>query len=199
MNPTLVEWDYIGLNKLAYNEKDKPLRGDIVVFDRDILLVKRIVGVGGDTISVKNAVLYINGKPLQLKYTELDIAMSGQIPVTRKVKFGVYEETFPLENGGSRINNVIYLDKKSLSENYQNRIDNKYANMDEVIVPDGKYFVMGDNRFASDDSRVIGFINEDEIMGRVTHVLLNPVDIFNRIIMLKDKVQVRFFESVYNS
>lgn len=128
MEPTLHEGDRVLVNKLSYKLHDVH-RGDIIVFKRperaqsdtpedDIEdLIKRVIGLPGDTIETVDGVIYINDKPLPEPYLPPN-TRSDQPPVTRQE------------------------------------------------IPDGQYFVMGDNRSNSQDSRWFGPIDEDLIVGR---------------------------------
>lgn len=135
MEPTLQENDYIFLSKQAYRFEE-PMFGNIIVFHsglklengREKLLVKRIIGLPGDTISISDGVVYRNGQPLKEDYT-----------------------------------------KDGFTAGY----------MDEITVPEGELFVMGDNRQNSTDSRDqnVGFVSEKQIVGEAV-VRLFP---FNKI------------------
>lgn len=159
MNPTIVEGDRILVNKMAYDlrvpfthlsfiKMSEPERGDIIVFDSkasDKRLVKRVVGIPGDTVELKDNVLTINGK--QLDYQEL-----GRTEFTiDKLEnlFGVVHNVRLAKNGSS------------------------LSNFPPVTVPAGVYLAMGDNRDKSADSRVIGFIPRNEIVGRTRSVVLS--------------------------
>ena len=126
MIPSLLIGDHILIDKIS---KDFIKRGDIIVFkypenpNKDF--IKRVVGMGGDTIQSKDKIIYINGKPLQEPYVQYkDSAMRpGSIE--------------PRDNFGP------------------------------VIVPRDKYFVMGDNRDHSYDSRYWGYVPRENVKGRV--------------------------------
>ncbi|WP_077325867.1 signal peptidase I [Virgibacillus siamensis] len=127
MEPTLEDGETILFNKFVYLTGE-PERGDIVIIDRPIKnYVKRIIALPGETIEVKNHVLYIDGKK--------------------------YEETF-------------------ISEEARNHT----GNFGPYTVPENEYFVMGDNREISMDSRNgLGFIQEDTIIGRSEFIVF-PFD-----------------------
>lgn len=138
MEPTLMVGDHILVNKFIYGIKipvfrktiipiSKPKRGDIIVFifpkDRSKDFIKRVIGLPGDTVEIKNRKLYINGRLFPDKH-------------------GVYTEDNPGVN------------------TYQ------MENFGPVTVPEGHYFVMGDNRNHSYDSRYWGFVPEEFIKGK---------------------------------
>lgn len=157
MKPTILEGDRIAVNKMAYDLRlplthislvklADPARGDIVVFDShaaDKRLVKRVIGLPGDTVSMNNNQLVING-----------YAMS-------------YENTS--ENGDQleHLFNVVHRVRISTPDNHA------FANFPAVIVPEGQYLMLGDNRDNSADSRVIGFVPRNEIVGRSRDVVMS--------------------------
>lgn len=157
MKPTIVEGDVILVNKLVYGLRvplagtslypySGPIRGDVVVFDSERAgkrLVKRVIGLPGDVIEVVNNRVVINGQPAG--YREVSVARDGL----------VFEESFY----GSRHLITLGPDRSF------------HADFRPVLVPAGHYFVMGDNRAHSADSRVYGFVPRREVVGRVQHVL----------------------------
>ena len=136
MEPPFYSGDYIFISKQAYRLFGEPERGDVIVFrtdmkdenNKDKNLIKRIIGLPGDTVEIIGGYVYLNGKLID----------------------------------------EPYLNEQGIS-----------GEMDEVTVPDGKLFVMGDNRGVSQDSRdvLVGCVDEQNILGKV-FVRLYP---FNRI------------------
>ncbi|MGH1542283.1 MAG: signal peptidase I [Arenicella sp.] len=159
MLPTIVEGDVIFVNKLAYDIKvpltDYSLlntapvkRGDIVVFKSkraNLRLVKRIIGLPGDTIAMFNNQLYINGSPLDYK---LNHSEGTKQTITELLP----DKAHAIQLVGRR-----------------SRMDSFPA----TIIPAEHYFAMGDNRQNSVDSRVYGFIPHSELVGRTERVLLS--------------------------
>jgi len=159
MKPTILEGDRILVNKLAYDVRipfthisllqlANPERGDIIVFDSEVSdkkLVKRVVGIPGDTLELSNNILTINGS--QLDYTVLK--SGDKETYALEDLFGV-EHVIKVKNQGSHL-----------------------SSFNAVTVPPGFYLVMGDNRDNSADSRVIGFVPRNEIVGRSRHVVLS--------------------------
>lgn len=178
MLPTLEIGDYLFVSKPSYGYsrhsfpfgladfsgrimEEAPKRGDVVVFklpsNTSIDYIKRLIGFPGDRIQVRNGRLYINGKLVEREEVGLrriDAPEGGKENVTE------YIETLP---GG--IMHRIY--EESDSESLD---DTK-----EFLVPEGHYFMMGDNRDNSQDSRVIGFVPEDNLVGRA-EILFFSID-----------------------
>lgn len=132
MNSTLHNGDIMLLNKLQYKRNGVDRFDIVVIKSHGTHIIKRIIGLPGDTIEVADNTLYINNKK--------------------------YKET--------------YLDKKTVTEDFTLE-----ELLEEEKVPKGKYFVMGDNREESLDSRMIGFIEEKDIEGIASFTLFP----FNRI------------------
>ena len=168
MEPTLLVGDRIFVSKFSYgyskhsfpfslpliNERvlfSEPERGDIIVFKTPenlrIDYIKRLVGLPGDKIQMINGILHINDIPVKRKKirSETKLINNGQI---RNVL--VYEETLP--------NNVYY-------ETFD--IGNTRAdNTSEIFIPEDSYFFMGDNRDNSKDSRFVGSVPKNNLVGK---------------------------------
>jgi signal peptidase I len=171
MKPTLLEGDFILVNKFVYGlrlpifgtklmNSQEPQRGDIFVFrypkDTSIDFIKRVVGVPGDKISYKDKTIYVNGTPLSQEFVEAGVDVEGpgmNIPVKR---FKEIVATHPAEKSHS-----IYL------------APGEGAAMEEITVPEGMYFAMGDNRDNSGDSRSWGFVPRDLILGKAFFIWMS--------------------------
>ena len=169
MKPTIVEGDRIFVNKLAYDLKipyttihiaqwDNPKRGDVVVFyspEDGKRLVKRVVGVPGDTILMRDSRLFINGKELAYRH-----------PDKKDFKHFLIENEFRedtlIENLTGESHAILIIPHLAVLSSYG-----------PITVPKGKYFMMGDNRFNSRDSRYIGFVDRKLIVGRATAVVIS--------------------------
>jgi signal peptidase I len=168
MKPTIVEGDLVLVNKLAYDLKfpftthhlaqwSDPSRGDIVVFfspkDGE-RLVKRVIGLPGDTIEMKDDVLSINGKPLEYK-------VEDAAPYRRDI----FEDQHPVVARESLegCNHLVLAFPQRLA----------LRTFGPYIVPAGEYFMMGDSRDNSADSRFFGGVKREEIVGKATVVLLS--------------------------
>lgn len=169
MKPTILEGDRVFVNKLAYDLKvplttwhlvrwSNPKRGDIVVCYSpadNIRLIKRVVAVPGDTISMKNSQLFINGK--SAKYGTLDSEVVNHIPTDEQSSHQFAEEKV---DGDSHA--VMFTPMHPSSRNFES-----------IHIPEGKYFVMGDNRDNSFDSRSFGFVDRQQIIGRGSAVVFS--------------------------
>ena len=126
MEPTLHNGDRLIVTKFQY-QFDDPKFQEIIILeydpkdfsDKKVEFVKRIIGLPGDTVEIRDSIVYINNKPLEEDYTNTDL----------------------------------------------------YPDYEKVTVPEGSYFVLGDNRANSMDSRYeeVGFVKEDEIVGKVVY------------------------------
>lgn len=156
MKPTIVEGDRVVVNKLAYDLKvpftltrlarwNDPARGDVVVFfspHNGTRLVKRVIGVPGDTLEMRNELLVLNGEAVMLEgATEHDVFIGT-------AQLGEVRHAVRLVHGGG----------------------GAITTFGPVTVPHGRYFVMGDNRDESFDSRYFGTVARKQIVGRATAV-----------------------------
>jgi signal peptidase I len=172
MKPTIIEGDRIFVNKLAYDLKvpftkihlakwSDPKRGEIIVFDSPedgIRLVKRVIGVPGDSIQLLDNRLLINGQPAS--YGPLDQDTEQQVKDAETLRWlpQYFAESY---NGLTHAMMSLSLrpsEKRSFGP---------------ITVPQGQYFAMGDNRDNSKDSRYIGFIPRDNIVGRSSRVIVS--------------------------
>jgi signal peptidase I len=168
MLPTILVGDRIVVDKLAYDLRvpftlkrlahwHEPERGDVVTFpspEDERLLVKRIVGIPGDVVSLKDNVLTINGE--QAVYTPIngDQLPASMVPDPFRYRF--YRESV--------------LGTEHMIMLYETRWASNASSFGPVKVPQGKYLMLGDNRDNSRDSRYIGFVDRDRILGRAQSV-----------------------------
>jgi signal peptidase I len=169
MKPTILEGDRVYVNKLAYDLKvpfttwhlahwDNPRRGDIVVFfspHDGTRLVKRVIGLPGDTIELRNNVLILNGEPVL--YEPVTEELLRDVTVTDRVSHDYVLERLP-----SRTHVV------STYPGVPARRD-----FGPYRVPEGNWFMMGDNRDDSFDSRYFGPVERWRILGRATAVAIS--------------------------
>lgn len=167
MMPTLLIGDFILVNKFDYGirlpvlntkiiDMDEPKRGDIAVFryprNPDTPYIKRIIGLPGDTVGYKDKQLYINGQLVE---------QSTQ---------GRYRT----EGKGSQMNGSILRVENLPGLAHRILIDKTSSGFDvELVVPDNQFFVMGDNRDHSSDSRFWGPVPEDNLIGRAFFIWMN--------------------------
>lgn len=179
MIPTLLVGDFLIVNKFCYGYSNDSFRlgnftfplpkiakrimmstppkaGDVVVFrnekDGDVNYIKRIIGTPGDKVELINGIVHINDKPLETRD-------AGEFSLVENNECSVFKK---------------YIEK--LPNGYEHVIIKQYGfgqwpldNVGPFVVPDGHYFMMGDNRDNSQDSRVlekVGFVPLDKIMGR---------------------------------
>jgi signal peptidase I len=161
MEGTLLIGDHLLVNKFifggrgAWYEKLLPYRplerGDIIVFKYPYAdhqhFVKRVIGLPGDRLKVEDQRVYVNGKPLSEPYVVHDPGAG-------------YD---PLNYAFPPMGNQLYSSPVVLEWAHEIK---KYVRGEEIVVPPGKYFAMGDNRDHSLDSRYWGFVDRDAIMGR---------------------------------
>ncbi|WP_394203858.1 signal peptidase I [Shewanella waksmanii] len=172
MKPTILAGDRLVVNKMAYDLRlpftqismlhiADPAHGDIITFESDVAderLVKRVIGLPGDTVAMHENQLFINGNAAHYQ---------------------------------SQLSNVIYADaiEQTLNSSRQVRLHHrasKLANFNTVTVPDNHYLVLGDNRDASADSRVIGFVPRHEITGKA-HTVAFSNDLDNHYLFRKQR------------
>jgi signal peptidase I len=159
MEPTLLVGDHVLVNKFlfggrgAWYEKLLPYRpvrrGDIIVFrfpyDDHVHYVKRVIGLPGDHLRIVNQTVYIDGKPLSEPY-----AVHNEV-------YDPFGESFP------PLDRVLLQER--LRPEWAAQIGD-YIHGNSLVIPPNRYFVMGDNRDDSSDSRYWGFVDRDAIMGR---------------------------------
>jgi signal peptidase I len=153
MSPSLNRGDYFFVSKFAYDQKT-PQRGDLVVFHVPQLgndYVKRIIGLPGDRVQLRGSVVFINNRQIARRRIQDFVGFCPSSPCPAPQ----YEEGLP---GGRAI---TVLDLWS---------DGPFDTTEVFKVPQDSYFVLGDNRDNSDDSRgSLGFIPRDQIVGEVAY------------------------------
>ncbi len=167
MMPTLLVGDFILVNKFSYGVRlpvagtkildiAEPARGDVVVFrypkDPSLDYIKRVVGLPGDRVGYFNKTIYINGKPVD------------QEEIGRYVGIGSGLNSTGASHRVEHLGEI----KHDILINTAQR-----AREGEFVVPEGEYFVMGDNRDNSNDSRFWGTVPEDHLVGKAFMIWMN--------------------------
>lgn len=164
LEPTLLVGDFVAVNKFAYGfrlpvwEKkvisvSNPKSGDVVVFrwppNPSLDYIKRVVGVGGDKVVYHNKVLTINGQEMKQSFVDYTTDESSGRAVAK------YRETL------SGVEHNIFVRTDVPAQDF------------ELVVPQGQYFMMGDNRDDSADSRYWGFVSDEYIRGKAFAVWMS--------------------------
>ncbi|MEP0356197.1 MAG: signal peptidase I [Paraglaciecola sp.] len=186
MMPTLLVGDFILVEKFSYGLKDPvarkkfvdlgaPERGDVAVFkfppNPQLDYIKRVVGLPGDTVIYRN-------KQLQIK-PACDTAENCAPMETVELKFesrgDAYQQFSPLEKYTEQLGDVSHqIYRKAGRSNYINRYFQQPGTQnDEWIVPEGQYFVLGDNRDNSEDGRFWGFVPEENLVGKAVAIWIS--------------------------
>ena len=167
MRPTLLEGDVVLVNRLAYDLKlpltdvvllplGTPQRGDVVTLSSPAggtRLIKRIVGLPGDRVAMQADVLILNGQPL---------GYSSRRTHGESVAPGwVVDAVRATEDLAGQPHTVQFLPTLRARRDFA-----------EITVPAGQYFVLGDNRDNSEDSRFIGTVPREKLIGRAHHILV---------------------------
>ncbi|MDN4500871.1 signal peptidase I [Alteromonadaceae bacterium BrNp21-10] len=188
MMPTLLVGDFILVEKFTYGLKDPvvrhkfmdvgaPERGDVVVFkfpdDPTIDYIKRVIGLPGDKIIYRNKQVFIKPacdqaeqstcpglEPVDMKFEARGEFYHGMVPLER------YSEDLLTVNHDMLHNPAV---RRSAEPFYQQ----PGTQRDEWLVPEGQYFVMGDNRDNSRDSRFWGFVPDDNLVGKAVAIWIS--------------------------
>lgn len=187
MMPTLLDGDFILVNKFNYGLRDPvvrnkffevglPERGDVVVFkypvDPNIDFIKRVIGLPGDRIIYRNKSLYIKkscegitGKCPDFEQVEQSFQAKFQ-HYTNVEEFNRYISDMPNKS------HEILIDPQT-SARTQYYYKQSSTQRDEFLVPEGQYFVMGDNRDNSADGRFWGFVPEENLVGEAVAIWMS--------------------------
>lgn len=166
MLPTLHVGDFILVNKFAYGirlpvlnskvlETGEPERGDVVVFrypkNPQVDYIKRVIGLPGDTIGYFNKTVYINGEKVDQEVKDKSSELFSLVPARNELRFEA------LDGAGHEI--LVDPDRRLVEG--------------EAVVPEGEYFVMGDNRDNSNDSRFWGTVPEANLVGEAFFIWMS--------------------------
>ena len=209
MVPTLYTGDFIAVNKYAYGirlplvntkvlDLGAPQHGDVVVFrypeNPKIYYIKRVIGVGGDTVSFNNGQLSVNGKAIATTPANFtpDPKMTAQLYPPGKTETGELVTAEQAAQLGNQEEQTAQYVQESPSNNHQHLVRYlgdknwfQYASFLQqaspqlmasqgqqwqITVPKGHYFVMGDNRDRSADGRFWGFVPDENLAGKAVYV-----------------------------
>lgn len=170
MKPTLIEGDLVLVDKYSLGMRvpilgyrftpGKPQRGDIVVFRGEVDgekagVIKRIVGLPGDRIQYLNRTLYINGTPA----TQFDLTTD-----TDHLANGQQQKVIRATEDLGKVKHAIFMSLYNNDETYQ---------FQDLVVPKDSYFVLGDHRSNSIDSRYWGVLSDKQLVGKARFVVFS--------------------------
>jgi len=193
MRPTLEVGDFILVNKFSYGIRlpileqkivplGSPARGDVVVFRYPVNpsqdFIKRVIGVGGDTVTYRDKKLTVNGKPLPQSADGTYSWLEGMRFETTE-RFG---EKTDAGTGAREYDVAVNPQAPAVFpqnvRTFPGRENCEYNERGFTCrVPQGQYFVMGDNRDFSDDSRYWGFVPDENLRGKAFFIWFNWDDI----------------------
>lgn len=179
MLPTLLVGDFILVSKFSYGvrlpvihtkilETGKPETGDVAVFrfpeDPKLDFIKRVIGVPGDIVTIRGKTLFVND--VEVENTDLGAYV---LPGTDDTVSGASRRS---EKLGEVVHDILVRNAKSVSvdESGQTRRPEVERNWE---VPEGHYFMMGDNRDRSNDSRFWGFVPEANLVGKAKYIWMH--------------------------
>ena len=174
MLPNLYLGDFIVVKKFSYGiklpiinkkiiETGEPERGDVIVFrypnDPQIYYIKRLVGLPGDEVLLEEHKVSVNGQ-------ELKVVDNGNFDAAEGGEVNSYINAQFIENHGDNKYKIL----RSNSDRFLSAVNSSVA---KFTVPEGQYFMMGDNRDHSSDSRFWGFVPEDKIIGKASMIWMS--------------------------
>ncbi|WP_166837446.1 signal peptidase I [Rheinheimera pleomorphica] len=188
MMPTLLVGDFILVEKFSYDVKDpvwrktlysnnKPQRGDVAVFkypeQPTVDYIKRVIGVPGDRVIYRNKQLFIEKACTDSQNT--DCGKLEMVELSLKNEGEFYQEQYPQRRYTEQLGAVTHdiLQTPARREHTEFFFKQRGTAIDEFIVPEGHYFVLGDNRDNSRDGRFWGFVPEHNMVGKAVFIWMS--------------------------
>ena len=187
MMPTLLSGDFIAVTKWSYGIRDpltnktlietgKPERGDVVVFkypeDTNVDYIKRVVGIPGDEVIYRNKKIYLR-KACTADRCDSPVGLEvEEIGTYSEESFGFAENYILFKEKLGKANHEAMINPRA-PEFLQYYYRQPGSTLGSWIVPEGHYFVMGDNRDNSRDSRFWGFVPEEYLIGKTVGIWLS--------------------------
>jgi len=194
MMPTLLDGDFIIVNKYAYGLRlpvldqkvvsiGEPQRGDVVVFhyppDPAVNFIKRLVGLPGDRVRIRSDQLIINGVPVPLHTdSRYDDGCYHNMRLSTEILGTHTHQTLSCLTPDEIVAATSSSCNRKLERNYECIEPSTpgvrdHSDRDEIEVPPGQYLMIGDNRDNSYDGRYWGFVPEDHLVGKATRIWFN--------------------------
>lgn len=188
MMPTLLVGDFILVEKFSYDVRDpvwrsslysnnKPQRGDVAVFkypeQPTVDYIKRVVGLPGDRVIYRNKQLFIEKACADT--STADCGKLEMVPLTLKNEGEFYQEVYPQRRYTEQLGEVSHdiLQTPAKREHMEFFFKQNGTAIDEFVVPQGHYFVLGDNRDNSRDGRFWGFVPEENMVGKAVFIWMS--------------------------
>jgi len=181
MVPSLLVGDHIFVTKFAYSvgipftkiklfDTGKVKRGDVAVFlypeDDSINFVKRVIALPGDTVEIKNRTIFVNDQAVNMEKIPPELVMDQVVSQNKNPYQQLYLESYPKGKSGFEATNTNFDPHYILLDDMNRNPLTQF--FEKTKVPEGHYFVMGDNRDRSSDSRSWGFVPHNHLKGRAS-------------------------------
>ncbi|MBZ9610024.1 signal peptidase I [Rheinheimera maricola] len=188
MMPTLLVGDFILVEKFSYDVKDpvwrstlysnnKPKHGDVAVFkypeQPTVDYIKRVIGLPGDRVIYRNKQLFIEKACAEGQTTGCGKLETVELSLKNEGEY--YQERYPQRRYTEQLGEVAHdiLQTPARREHTEFFFKQRGTAIDEFVVPDGHYFVLGDNRDNSRDGRFWGFVPEHNMVGKAVFIWMS--------------------------